>query len=172
MTLEKALSFLRAHQPLPATDDVDEGTLRTFVEVQDFFGTHPVEAALPLLFGALSGGDGHGSFQELAFVLAKYAPEQVARALGVGLRHSRRPVRLWSAIFAGTFPSDALVPELGLVIREQDAELQVWAVLALKAIGTANARDALRAAQHCVGDGEVRREILDALNELDSRSVE
>ncbi len=78
---EQGLEFLRAHQPMPDTDDLTincEDWVREWERVCEHFTNSPCIEALPLFFGSFGGGDGYGVYQTLNGYIEKLDPEEAA----------------------------------------------------------------------------------------------
>ena len=95
---ERAFEFLRAHQPMPDTDDDDSGWEEDIMEwnaICSYFIEHPCLDAIPLFIGSFGGGDGGEVYQGFDCILRKFDPDVVAPYLTEALSPtSPLPVRL------------------------------------------------------------------------------
>ena len=75
ITKTEALSFLKAHQPMPSDDDAKEEEIDVYIEVIDFFLNNPDEQCIPLFLNSF--GRGFGVYQTIEEVIMMYDKEIV-----------------------------------------------------------------------------------------------
>jgi len=162
MTMERALEFLRMHQPMPADDAVSKAELEELDLVRRFLTKHPNQEAVGLLLGVFGDGDGFGVYQLIEGAVAAHDSAVVVPALASKLEHGPRSVRYWCALISANHPDERLVPSLAASLRPEDCDLRYAAVTALEAIGSDAARAALRGWLPKETDDELREVIEEA----------
>ncbi len=63
MNKVEALSFLKAHQPLPDDDLLKEEEIQKYNEVREYFINNPDEDCIPLFLNLFGGKDGLGVYE-------------------------------------------------------------------------------------------------------------
>lgn len=144
MNTEEALDFLRRHQPLPPSREMDNSLLSQFEEVRQYFTKLHDDRCIPLLIGALGQGDGHGVYQMVETTLLDYPEEAVVAEIALGLASPHASVRYWCAQFASNFPKEELLKPLANVCRFGGIDEGIAAVTAIESIGTPEADHRLR----------------------------
>ena len=107
-----ALAFLRAHQPMPPDDALEDSLIEQFDTVRKYLIAHPDPACIPLLLGAFGDGMGFGVYQVCDDVLRHFSTAQLAPHLALALASDRSSTRWWAAHWAMEFPHPSLFPEL------------------------------------------------------------
>jgi hypothetical protein len=144
MTADKALEFLRAHQPLPADTNVSRDQLDELDAVRRFLMEHPTDDAVPLLLGVFGDGSGFGVYQLIDDAVSVHDSTVVIPALVDKLRVGPRSVRYWNAVISANHPDVRLIPGLAAALTPEDDDLRCAAVTGLEAIGTEETREILR----------------------------
>ena len=85
MDTEQALTFLKAHQPMPSDHTISEAEGETFAAILDHFETVHDERCLPLLIHSVSLDTALGMYEHIKFVLMAHPREQVIPHLRRGL---------------------------------------------------------------------------------------
>ena len=163
MTTDEALQFLRSHQPLPPTQEIDENLLRRFDEVLQHFARQPDTRSVPLLLNALGEGDGHGVYQMVESTILAHPESVVIPALIDSLRNPVGSVRYRSAEIAANYPRPDLVAPLAQILRRGSSDERMAAVTALEAIGTLEAKRELASALDSNVENEVKVAIRESL---------
>jgi hypothetical protein len=140
MSTEKAIEFLRRHQPLPPTRQASDELLAELERVRRYFTGILDPRAVPLLIGALGEGDGHGIYPMVETTLLAYPDDVVVSALMDGLHSQHGSVRYWSAQFAANYPREAFLDLLADVYRSGGVDERIAAITAIEVIGTDEAR--------------------------------
>jgi hypothetical protein len=135
MDREEAFRFLRAHQPLPADDSVDEETNGRFYEVCKFFAANPDPECIPLVLNAFGERDGFGVYQCCDIVFRVYPQSLLTPHLVAALGSPHRSVRYWAAHWAMDFIAPELVEPLVQVLASQkDEDAHYYCLAALQFI--------------------------------------
>ena len=108
MNSAEALAFLRAHQPMPPDDALEESLIEQFDTVRRYFIAHPDPACIPLLLGAFGDGMGFGVYQVCDDVLRHFSSAQLAPHLAAALASNRSSTRWWAAHWAMEFAHPSL----------------------------------------------------------------
>jgi HEAT repeat protein len=164
MTIDDALRFLAAHQPMPPTSAASDALIAEFDSVRRFLAAHPDERAIPLLLGAFGEGDLHGVYPLVEDALRPYPRGVVVPYIVTALSRGGESVRSWAAQVAALFPDPRLLPPLTDILRSGNADQRIAAITALEQLGSREARDALNAARTLPLEPEVR-EMLDEVTE-------
>lgn len=144
MTIEQALAFLKAHQPMPDDTELSEELVRTYDEVRRFFIEHPDARCIPLFLTSFGEGDGLGVYQLVEDVLRHCSIDTVVPHLRKGLTNARRSIRYWNADIAANFPTSDLIESLAHLLTEDDEDMRSAAAIALGQIRDARAERLLR----------------------------
>lgn len=163
MTKEKALQFLRDHQPMPDELDLDEKTIRTFDEVRMHFLEYPTKECVPLFLGAFANDSGFGVYQLVGGVFWKFEPADVVTHLIAGIRSKQPGARYWSTEIAADFPTTELIEPLSEALAQGDHDLKFAAVTALERIKDPAAEHVIRAALESEEDTEIRQLIAEVI---------
>jgi len=161
MTADEALQFLREHQPLPPTREIDEAVLRRFDEVRRFFAAHADDRSVPLLLNSFGEGDGHGVYPLVEDAILKHPESVVVPALLQALGNPAGSVRYWGAQMASNYRRPELVAPLLDLLRKGSVDERMAAVTALEAIGTPESLNGLRAAL----DGDIQIEVKELIRD-------
>src|SRR5512138_3286844 len=103
MTIERALTFLRSHQPMAADTSLDQADLEELDRVRRFLKTNPNEEAVGLLLGVFGDGSGFGVYQLIEDTVAAHDHSVVVRSLIERLTDGTRSVRYWCAQISANF---------------------------------------------------------------------
>ena len=163
MTADEALEFLRAHQPLPASDVIDENLLRRFDDVCQYFASYPDIRSIPLILNSFGEGDGHGVYQLVADTLLAHPEDVVVAGLLESLRSPSESIRLWSAMFSANYSRPELVAPLADILRQDCADNRMFAAIALRVIGTPKALKELQIALGTETEADIKEVIQEAL---------
>jgi len=151
MDSAEALAFLRAHQPMPPDDALEESLIEQFDTVRRYFIVHPDAACIPLLLGAFGDGMGFGVYQVCDDVLRPFSREQIAPHLAVALASTRASTRWWAAHWAMEFPHPSLfsaIRRLLLARAAEDEDARGFLIAALESLSNEyklpDARELLR----------------------------
>jgi hypothetical protein len=158
MRTDEALSFLRAHQPLPPTSEISNNLLDRFDEVRQFFLERPDNRSIELFLNAFGKGDGHGVYQLVEDTIVAHDRDVVVSALQKSLRSRAGSVRYWSAQIAANYIEPALIEPLAQVLSDGNLDEQIAAVTALERIQTPEVAVVLAAA--------LKRELKPPIREL------
>jgi len=93
MDTERALSFLRAHQPMPSDHTITDEEGATFAAILEYFQTVLDERCIPLLIHSVSPDTGLGMYEHIQFALLAHPREQVIPHLRHGLANGNDGVR-------------------------------------------------------------------------------
>ena len=156
MTIDDALRFLAAHQPMPDTSRASDALVAEFDAVRRFLAAHPDERAIPLLLGAFGGGDLHGAYVLVENALRPYPPAAVVPHLVQALSAGPRSVRWWGAQIAASFPDPRLHRPLAAMLDDGDPDEQSAAITALEQLASPEARATLLAARALPLEPDVR----------------
>ncbi len=144
MTRGEALAFLRAHQPLPADDDLSDELIQQHDAVRRFFLDHRDPECIPLFLGSFGDGSGCGVYQLVEDVILPFGADQVVVHLSSALGSPWPGVRNWCAEIAGALPDARLAPALWALTDDPSIDTRTWAIYALGRIGGPEVRDRLR----------------------------
>ena len=151
MDSAEALAFLRAHQPMPPDDALEDSLIDQFDAVRRYLIAHPDPACIPLLLGAFGDGMGFGVYQVCDDVLRPFSSEQLAPHLAVALASTRPATRWWAAHWAAEFPHPSLlwpIRRLLLARAPEDEDARGFLIDALESLSNehqlAEARELLR----------------------------
>lgn len=163
MTTREALDFLRSHQPMPPTREIDEDLLRRFDEVRKHFAANPDNRSVPLLLGSFGEGDGHGVYQLVEDAIRAHPVEVVVPALIAGLQSPSPSVRAWCAEIAANYANPELAAPLACLLRNGNVDERIAALTALEGISTLESRRELEHALASEEDADVRRMLREVL---------
>lgn len=140
MDTERALTFLRSHQPMPPDHElsVDEGS--TFAAIVQHFETEHDERCIPLLIHSVSPDTGLGMYEHIQFVLMAHSREQVIPHLHHGLAAGNDGVRCrccWWAADVGAWELADLIEPL-TAHSDEDLRSAAQAYMELRAEMTAD----------------------------------
>jgi HEAT repeat protein len=174
MDREEALRFLRAHQPLPPEDLVDEATIREFDMVRAFFAANPDAECIPLFLNAFGDGMGLGVYQLCDDVFRAYPQSSLTPHLADALASPHRGVRWWAAHWAMHFSAPELVaPLVQVLATQEDDDAHYFCLAALQFIweehSTREALAALQRRARTETDPERMELLWDALSGTDER---
>jgi len=93
MDTEKALAFLRAHQPMPSDHTITDEEADTFAALLVHFEVRPDERCIPLLINSVSTNTALGVYERIKFVLRAHPRESVVPHLQRGLLSGNDGVR-------------------------------------------------------------------------------
>ncbi len=93
MDTERALTFLRAHQPMPSDHTIADEEGATFAVILDHFQTVCDERCIPLVIHSVSPDTGLGMYEHIRLVLMAHPREQVIPHLRRGLTYGNDGVR-------------------------------------------------------------------------------
>jgi hypothetical protein len=164
MRTDEALDFLRQHQPMPPTKEVQDELIQHLSEVMRFFSEHPDPRCVPLLLNCFGEGDGHGVYQMMDNVIRPFPDEVVVPALAGGLRSSLGSVKFWCTQIAADRPHPGLEGPLIDVLNCGTDDERYFAAVALGMLNTPSSRDALQQALVAEKDEEVKGLIRDVLD--------
>jgi hypothetical protein len=155
MTTEDALNFLRANQPLPDTEFLSEAILKRFDEARKYFQENPHPECVELLLGALSKGDGHGTFALVEDAIFNQDRDTTLKALEKVM--AKRSVGLyWQLRIASNYAQTAWIPIFASVLSFGDTDERFAAVDALSFINTEPALAVLRTHLQSEKDTDIR----------------
>lgn len=114
MDTEQALTFLRAHQPMPSDQAISDEEGATFVAILEHFEMKCDERCLPLLIHSVSPDTGLGMYEHIQFVLMAHPREQVIPQLRRGLTEGNDGVRSrccwWAMVVSAWELADLIEP--------------------------------------------------------------
>jgi hypothetical protein len=93
MDTEKALAFLRAHQPMPSDHTITDEETDAFAAILKHFEALPDERCIPLLINSVSTNTALGVYEHIKFVLRAHPRESVVPHLRRGLLSGNDGVR-------------------------------------------------------------------------------
>lgn len=93
MDTEKALAFLRVHQPMPSDHTITDEEADTFAAILRHFAALPDGRCIPLLINAVSTNTALGVYEQIKFVLQAHPRESVVPHLRRGLVSGNDGVR-------------------------------------------------------------------------------
>ncbi len=85
MTVDEALAFLAAHQPMPSDHDVSTDECTVCCDVLRLFTANPDGRCIPLLINSITADTGLGMYEAISAVLMSHPSEQVIPHLRTGL---------------------------------------------------------------------------------------
>jgi len=145
MNRERALAFLRQHQPMPRDAEISQELIEEYEAVRRYFLGHPDPESIPLLLGSFGDSDGFGVYQVVEDVFVLHSQDQVIPHL-IGAVVSDVPsVRYWSTQIAADFPDPRMLVPLGNVLDDPDSDTRAAAVMALMGIDHPDVIPLLRA---------------------------
>lgn len=101
MDTERALAFLRAHQPMPPDGEISREDADTFWAILKHFEAVGDERCIPLLIGSVSTDTGLGMYEYIGDVLLNYGRAAVVPHLRRGLLDGNEGARFrccwWAA---------------------------------------------------------------------------
>ena len=103
MTKEKGLAFLKAHQPMPDTMDLDidySELIDQWEEVREYFEENPCLEAIPLFLNSFGDSCGYNVYEFFYHNLKKFPPEQVVPYLVEALKSPLDHIRELAALFS------------------------------------------------------------------------
>ncbi len=156
LTLDEALQFLAAHQPMPSSLTSPDAPFLRYSEVRDFFEEHPDPRCIPLFLGSFGEGDGHGTYQLVEDVIGHFESDQVVPHLCTALDTGNSANRFWVAQIAADFPSELLIPSLVKCLQDEDDGVRYMTVACLDQIQGERSRDVLLKHRSVESDEEVR----------------
>ena len=134
MDTERALSFLRAHQPMPSDHTITDEEGATFAAILEHFETEHDERCLPLLIHSVSPDTGLGMYEHIKFVLMAHPREQVVPHLRRGLADGNDGVRYrccWWAVDVSAWELVDLIQPL-TVHSDEDVRSAAQAFMELR----------------------------------------
>jgi hypothetical protein len=134
MDTERALAFLRAHQPMPSDHTITDDQGATFIEILKHFETHHDERCIPLLIHSVSPDTGLGMYEHIQFVLMAHPREQVVPHIRQGLADGNDGVRsrcCWWAADVSAWELIDLVQPL-TIHPDEDVRLPAQAFMELR----------------------------------------
>ena len=134
MNIEKALEFLKQHQPMPDDSELEKAIIDEYDEVRKFFLEHLDKRCIPLFLNSFGKGDGFGVYQLIEDVISKYTSEDVVPHIAKALENPHTSIRYWNAQIDASFPSVALINALFNNIREGDFDMRYACISALEQI--------------------------------------
>lgn len=93
MNAEQGITFLQAHQPMPADEEITEEEGRTFAALLNYFEASPDPRCIPLFVNAVSPRTRLGMYNHIGFVLLAHPREQVIPHLRAALVQGNTVVR-------------------------------------------------------------------------------
>lgn len=144
LTVDDAIRFLAANQPLPADLDLSDDQLAAIDAVTKIAQQTLDPRLVPLLINAFGEGDGLGNYVVWRGVLARCSPDVVVPPLTTALGSPFRSVREWAADLSLEFSHRAVACELLARLRvESDYEVLRFIASAIELcsrIGDADAK--------------------------------
>ncbi|WLQ16753.1 hypothetical protein O5O45_12575 [Hahella aquimaris] len=132
MNIDKALEFLRKHQPLPADEDVSEADIDMLNQVRELLISNPDERAIPLVLNAFGDGGGFGVYQVCDDIFRPFKPEAVLPHLKNALASKHYGVRYWASQWAMEINSIDIAPEINSMLKNpEDTDAHYYCVAAL-----------------------------------------
>ena len=162
MNKEKAILFLKNHQPMPEDSKLDEQTIEMYDEVRKFFMENPDKECLPLFLNSFGEYDGNGVYQLVEDVILKFEHEEVVSCLSEALKSSYSGVKYWCAQICSLFPDRKLIKSLEKLLTEDSDDIRIAALTSLSIINDSKILTILK--NHY--DEEPNEEVKDFLSEL------
>ncbi len=132
MNKVEALSFLKAHQPLPDDDLLKEEEIQKYNEVREYFINNPDEDCIPLFLNSFGGKDGLGVYQLVEDVITMYEGEKVLPYLLESFDSPYEGVKYWGIQIASDFPDECLFDPLVKLFESEDEDIRMAVVTALE----------------------------------------
>lgn len=107
ITRTEAMDFLREHQPMPKDGQLEEGLIKKYDEVRQFFLENPDEECIPLFLNSFGGRDGFGVYQMV------------------------EDVKYWCVQISANFPDISLFNSLVQLLESGDEDIKAASVTAL-----------------------------------------
>ncbi len=172
MDKEKALDFLRRHQPLPDDKTLNEtpNLIKEYNEVRQYFEAHPDKQAIPLLLNSFGDGSGFGLYQLVEDAIIPFPAEEVVPHLVQVLSSKYQGVRYWAAQVAMSFPSPQLLQPLQKILQEDNSDGRTAAASSLAFIQGEGVDEILRQALNSEQDNDIREFITQVLEDRGSRA--
>jgi len=149
---------------MPDDDKLTEELITEYDEVRLFFISNPDPRCIPLFLNSFGKGDGFGVYQVVDDVIAIFPASQVVPYLNLALRSRDLNLRYWCSQVATRFPVPELIESLKSAMEQED-EGSVFALGALRHIGTPEAVAACQGFLKNLTNQELKQDILDALPE-------
>lgn len=166
MTQDQAVQFLKAHQPMPSTSELQDVDMHAYDQVRRFFLENPNRICIPLFLNSFGEGDGLGVYQLVEDVIYRFPADEVVPHLAQSLRSPYKSVRYWSAQIATRFPSENLIDALSNLLIENDYDMKYVAITALEQIGGERVRKILNDCKYKENDHEIQKLINEVLSEM------
>ena len=165
MNKDIAIAFLKAHQPMPNDDILDEELINKYDEVREFFLSEPSEECIPLFLNSFGEYDGLGVYQLVEDVILKFKHEIVVEYLKESLRSEHKGARYWSAQIAMSFPDNILVAPLSDLLMDEVSDIRIAAISALAEIPDLDINKILTSHLDRENDDYVKEFITDIIND-------
>ena len=127
MDTEPALSFLKAHQPMPSDTSITDEDGAAFAEVLRHFETEHDERCIPLLIHSVSPDTGLGMYEHIKFVLMAYPSEQVVPQIRRGLADGNDGVRSRCCLWAADVSAWELIDLIHPLTAHHDEDIRLAA---------------------------------------------
>ena len=131
MTDEKALEFLRRHQPMPEDNKLDQEILDNYDEVREYFLIHPNPACIPLFLNSFGDGPGFGIYQLVEGVIRLFPSQVVIPHIEQALKSRHESVRSWTTEITALFPCSELIDPLEQMLHDDSLDIRIDAAFAL-----------------------------------------
>ncbi|MXV06370.1 hypothetical protein [Xanthomonas sp. F4] len=134
MNTTDALSFLRAHQPMPDDDQLTQQLIDAYDAARRLFLTAPERAALPLFLRSFGNGDGWGVYPLVEDVFLACDRADAIAAIREALDDPALPdgSRYWVTQLAAAFADPTLREGLALSLRSEHPDTREAAQMALE----------------------------------------
>ena len=134
MNTERALSFLKLHQPMPADLFWTDELSNEYIKITNYFITHPNIECIPLLLNSFGEGDGLGTYQLVEDVLFKFNPREVIPHLIQALYSEHESVKYWTTQICASFPDERMIKPLLILINSSEWGTRYFCYFALEQI--------------------------------------
>lgn len=136
MNRNEALSFLRAHQPMPDDSDLTQDLIDKYDEVRKFFINNPDNEAISLFLGSYGNGDGWGVYQVVEDVFYKCDPYYVTLEIKKILENPSvaSNIRYWVTQVSAAFPDTKLKKGLEISLNSDNEDIREAAKISLDMI--------------------------------------
>jgi hypothetical protein len=167
MTTEEALSFLEAHQPMPADAMLTDELIDKYDGVVQYFLEHPDARCLQPLLNSFGDGSGYGVYQLVESVVLQFPADVVEPVLAQALRSSHRGVKYWCLQLVPEFRSERLFAATIRCLENPDGDVRIMAATSLSFFkGYAGVLERLREALGKESEAKVRAAIEEAIEQL------
>ncbi|MBQ4069160.1 MAG: hypothetical protein IJC76_07895 [Lachnospiraceae bacterium] len=131
ITKKEAVSFLKAHQPMPSDDELQENDIKKYAEIRDYFIKNPDEQCISLFLNSFGGKDGYGVYQMVEDVILMYDIEKVVPHLLKTFDSVYEGVKYWGIQISSNYPSEKFFEPLVDLLKSEDEDIKFATITTL-----------------------------------------